>query len=158
MPQDERHRDGYLISTDPARLDIDAIHAYLSRSYWAKGIPRSIVERSIQGSLCFGLFSGAEQVGFARIISDRATFAYLCDVYVLEAHRGGGLGKWLIEEVMAHPDIKDVRRFMLATRDAHGLYARHGFAPATRPETLMEISIPGLYERADFLARIARAE
>src|SRR3954462_8285249 len=98
MPQEERQRDGYLISTDPARLDIDAIHAYLSRSYWAKGIPRSIVERSIQGSLCFGLVSGAREVGFARVISDRATFAYLCDVYVLEAHRGRGLGKWLIEE------------------------------------------------------------
>src|SRR5688572_17305768 len=144
MTQHERRRDGYLISTDPARLDVDAVHAYLSRSYWAKGIPRSIVARSIQGSLCFGLFSGPEQVGFARVISDRATFAYLCDVYVLEEHRGRGLGKWLIEAVMAHPDVRDVRRFTLGTRDAHGLYARHGFAAPARPETLMEISRPGL--------------
>jgi GNAT superfamily N-acetyltransferase len=146
MTHRERQRGAYVISTDPARLDTSAIHAYLTRSYWATGIPLGIVERSIQGSLCFGLFLGNEQVGFARVISDRATFAYLCDVYVLEEHRGHGLGKWLIDEVVAHPELAGLRRFVLATRDAHGLYARHGFKPLTRPEVFMEVVRPGIYE------------
>jgi GNAT superfamily N-acetyltransferase len=147
MAHHEWQRDGYVISTDPARLDVDAIHAYLTRSYWAAGIPRPLVARSIQGSLNFGLYSDAAQVGFARVISDRATFAYLCDVYVLEEHRGRSLGKWLIEEVMNHPELAGLRRFVLATRDAHGLYARHGFTPLARPHVFMEIARPGLYER-----------
>jgi len=147
MTHHERTRGDYVLSTDPARLDPSAIHAYLTRSYWAAGIPQDLVERSIRGSLCFGLFQGKEQVGFARVISDRATFAYLCDVYVLEEHRGHGLGKWLIEEVIAHPDLAGLRRFVLATRDAHGLYARHGFTPLARPEVFMEIARPGIYQR-----------
>src|SRR4051812_3746558 len=101
----EREKNGYLISTDPERLDLDAIHAYLSRSYWSKGIPKSVVERSLRGSLCFGLYTAGAQIGFARVISDRATFAYLCDVYVLEAERGKGLAKWLIQAVIEHPDL-----------------------------------------------------
>jgi GNAT superfamily N-acetyltransferase len=148
----ERRNGDYLISTDPDRLDIDAIQAYLSRSYWAEGIPRSVVAQSIPGSLCFGLYAAGAapgagaQVGFARVISDRATFAYLCDVYVLEEHRGKGLGKWLMEVVIAHPELGNLRRFMLGTRDAHGLYARHGFTPLARPHTFMEIARPGIYK------------
>jgi GNAT superfamily N-acetyltransferase len=144
----ERERDGYLISTAPERLDLDAIHAYLARSYWCEGIPKAIVERSIRGSLCFGLYKGSAQVGFARVISDRATFAYLCDVYVLEDERGQGLAKWLIETLVGHPDLAGLRRFVLATRDAHTLYARYGFTPLARPHTFMEIARPGLYKQA----------
>jgi len=143
----ERERDGYLISTAPERLDLDAIHAYLVRSYWSEGIPKSVVERSIQGSLCFGLYKGNEQVGFARVISDRATFAYLCDLYVLESERGKGLSKWLLETLLEHPDLANLRRFTLATRDAHGLYARYGFTPLARPQIFMEIARPGLYKQ-----------
>lgn len=143
----ERERDGYLISTAPERLDLDAIHAYLVRSYWSEGIPKSVVERSIRGSLCFGLYKGNEQVGFARVISDRATFAYLCDVYVLESERGKGLSKWLLETLLEHPELADLRRFTLATRDAHGLYARYGFTPLARPHIFMEIARPGLYKQ-----------
>jgi GNAT superfamily N-acetyltransferase len=146
MPHPEHQRDNYRISTDPARLDVDAIHAYLSRSYWAEQIPREIVERSLRGSLCFGLFDEQAQVGFARVITDRATFAYLCDVYVLEQHRQRGLSKWLMEIVSAHPDLQGLRRFTLVTRDAHGLYAQFGFTPIAAPERFMEIVRPGLYK------------
>jgi GNAT superfamily N-acetyltransferase len=137
--------DDYRISTDTHEMDVDAVHAYLTRSYWAEGIPRDVVERSISGSLCFGLFHGTAQVGFARAITDRATFAYLADVYVLEEHRGHGLGKRLVATVMAHPDLQGLRRFQLMTRDAHELYRQFGFASAARPEAQMEISRPGLY-------------
>ena len=138
-------RGQYSISTEPRRLDIDAIHAFLSRSFWAEGIPKELVAKAIANSLCFGLFDGPSQVGFARVVTDRATFAYLCDVYVLESHRGGGLGKWLIETVMAHPDLQGLRRFQLVTRDAHGLYSRHGFAGPRHPERYMEIFRHGMY-------------
>jgi GNAT superfamily N-acetyltransferase len=137
----------YSITTDPLRLDIDAIHGFLSRSFWAEGIPKETVAKAIANSLCFGLFDGTFQVGFARVVTDRATFAYLCDVYVLESHRGRGLGKWLIETVMAHPDLQGLRRFQLVTRDAHGLYARHGFAAPEAPERHMEIFRHGMYMR-----------
>jgi len=135
------------ISTDPSRLDVDAIHAYLRRSYWAQGIPRDIVARSIANSLCFGLYEGGAQVGFARVVTDTATYAYLCDVYVLESHQGRGLGKRLMEAVMAHPDLQGLRRFTLATRDAHGLYRRYGFAPPANPAGHMEIRVPDIYLR-----------
>lgn len=138
-------KEQYLITTDPQKLDLDAIHAYLSRSFWAEGIPKDTVARSIANSLCFGLFDGAAQVGFARVVTDRATYAYLCDVYVLESHRGHGLGKWLIETVMAHPDLQGLRRFQLVTRDAHGLYSRHGFAAPANPDRRMEIVKYGIY-------------
>ncbi len=116
------------ISTERARQDVDAIHAYLTRSYWAEGITRERVAKSLERSLCFGLFDGARQVGFARVVTDAATFAYLADVYVLEEYRGCGLGKRLIDAVRAHPDLADLRRFVLWTRDAHGLYEQFGFA------------------------------
>lgn len=135
----------YWITTDNQRLDLDAIHAYLSRSFWAEGIPKRTVAKAIENSLCFGLFDGAEQVGLARVVTDRATYAYLCDVYVLETHRGHGLGKWLIETVMAHPDLQGLRRFQLVTRDAHALYSRHGFAAPQHPERHMEIFRHGMY-------------
>ena len=138
-------RGQYSITTDRGELDIDAIHAYLSRSFWAEGIPKETVAKSIEHSLCFGLFDGAAQVGFARVVTDRATFAYLCDVYVLESHRGLGLGKWLIETVMSHPDLQGLRRFQLVTRDAHGLYSRHGFQAPENPDRHMEIFRHGMY-------------
>ncbi|HEY3122302.1 MAG TPA: GNAT family N-acetyltransferase [Vicinamibacteria bacterium] len=138
-PVQEEHRRGrFLVSTDPARLDLEAIHAYLSRSYWAAGRPREVIARSIEGSLCFGLYDGERQIGFARAITDRATFAYLADVYVLEDHRGQGLGVWLMECVFAHPDLQDLRRFTLVTRDAHDLYRKFGFEPLRQPEGYME--------------------
>src|SRR5207245_9210547 len=134
----EHRRGTFVISTDPARLDVGAIHAYLSRSYWAVGRPRAVVERSIAGSICFGLYDGPRQIGFARVITDRATYAYLADVYVLEEYRGQGLGVWLVDRVVAHPDLQDLRRFCLATRDAHGLYRKFGFEALSHPERVME--------------------
>ena len=135
----------YEISTDPARFDIDAIHAFLTQSYWSPGIPRATVARAIANSLCFGAFWQGQQVGFARMVTDKTTFAYLCDVYVLEAHRGHGLSKQLMEHVMKHPDLQGLRRMMLATRDAHGLYAQFGFTPLSAPERIMEVLKPNIY-------------
>lgn len=135
----------YRITTDPGKLDLAAVHAFLSRSFWAEGIPKATVAKAIANSLCFGLFDGDDQVGFARVVTDRATYAYLCDVYVLETHRGQGLGKWLIETVMAHPDLQGLRRFQLVTRDAHGLYSRHGFEAPISPDRHMEIFKHGMY-------------
>ena len=138
-------REGYSISTDPAKLDLDAIYSYLVRAYWCEGIPRQTMERAIANSLCFGLFRAKDQVGFARVVTDSATFAYLCDVYVLEHHRGKGLGKWLMECVMGHPALQGLRRFSLATRDAHGLYRQFGFRELSKPESKMEILRPDIY-------------
>jgi ribosomal protein S18 acetylase RimI-like enzyme len=138
---------GYEISSDPARLDAVAIHAYLSRSYWSPGISLDIVERALGNSLCFGVYertSGA-QVGLSRVVTDYATFAYLCDVYVLEQHRGHGLGKMMMAEVMAHPALTGARRIMLATRDAHGLYRQSGFGDVGQSRTLMEVVRPDIY-------------
>jgi len=131
----------YDISTDPTRLQPAAIHAYLTRSYWSPGIPKDVVERAIANSLCFGIYLGQAQVGFARVVTDKATFAYLADVYVLEEHRGQGLSKRLVETIQAHPDLQGLRRFLLATKDAHGLYAQFGFAPPARPGNLMEMRL-----------------
>lgn len=135
-------RDGYTISDDPSRVELDAVHAYLSReSYWARGVPRDVVERSIAGSLPFGLYApDGAQAGFARAVSDRATYAYLADVYVLDAHRGRGLGVWLVETVLAHPELSGLRRWVLFTEDAHGLYERFGFRPCATPERYMELA------------------
>ncbi len=131
--------DGYLISDDPARLDLSAIHAYLARSYWAAGVPREIIEEAVRHSLCVGLYTAdGAQVGLVRVVSDCATFAWLCDVYVLEAHRGRGLAKAMLRLVLTHPRLRTVRRLTLATRDAHGLYAQFGFTPVARPGTQME--------------------
>jgi GNAT superfamily N-acetyltransferase len=134
----ECRRGEYSISTDPARLDIDVIHRFLrDDSYWAAGVDREIVERSIDNSICFGLYDESRQVGFARVVTDRAAFAYLADVFVLPDHRGRGLGKWLVETVLSHPDLQNLRRFFLGTADAHSLYERHGFRPID-PALMME--------------------
>lgn len=134
------------ISTDPGELDIAMIHGFLSTvSSWAKGIDEARVRRSIAHSLCFGGYVGAEQVAFARVVTDRATFANLVDVFVLPQHRGQGHGKTLLQAVIAHPDLQGLRRFTLATADAHGLYARHGFAAPKQAEALMEIHVPDCY-------------
>jgi GNAT superfamily N-acetyltransferase len=142
-----RKKGKYSISTNPKRLDLDAIHGFLSRSFWAEAIPKKLVAKSIRNSLCFGLFHEGEQVGFARVVTDRATFAYLCDVYILESHRGRGLSTWLIEAVMAHPDLQGLRRFQLVTRDAHGLYKRFAFRAPKHPDRHMEIFRHGMYLR-----------
>ena len=119
-------RDGYAISDDPSRLDIDVIHGFLARSYWALDVPRETVERSIEHSLNFGLYRGEDQIGYARVVTDYARFAYLADVFVLEEHRGRGLGIWLVELVVAHPRLQGLQRWMLGTRDAHSLYEKVG--------------------------------
>ena len=147
-------RDAYRVSTDRELLDIDLIHHYLSlESYWARGIPRAIVEKSVRNALCFGLFYHESQVsfqesqvGFARVTTDYATFAYLGDVFVLEAHRGNGLGKWLIACVTSHPELQNLRRWMLATADAHALYTKYNFTSLAKPEKFMELHNPAAYQ------------
>ena len=135
----EHRPDGYTISTDKTRLDTGLIHNFLSEdSYWAQDRPYDVVERSIDHSLCFGVYAGTEQVGFARVVTDYVTFAWLCDVFIVESHRGRGLGKRLVETVVAHPDLDGIRLFSLATRDAHELYRRYaGFEPLEVPEKWM---------------------
>ena len=135
----------YEISTDKSRLDLAAIHAYLSTSYWSPGVPREIVARAIEHSLCFGVFHAGAQVGFARVVTDRATFAYLADVYLLEEHRGRGVARELVGAVMAHPELQGLRRMLLATRDAHGLYEKFGFRPLASPGVMMEVHRPDVY-------------
>ena len=132
----------YDISTDPGRLQPDAIHAYLTRSYWSPGIPKEVVARGIANSMCFGIYQGESQVGFARVVTDKASFAYLADVYVLEEHRGQGLSKRLVGEILAHPELQGLRRVLLATADAHGLYAQFGFKALAAPDRMMEVRIP----------------
>ena len=140
------HRDGYTVSTDPARLDLDVIHGFLASSYWAAGIPREIVARSIAHSMPFGIYDADAQVGFARVITDRATFGYLGDVFVLEAHRGRGLSKWLMECILSHPELQSFRRWVLLTRDAHGLYQQFGFTAVADATRYMERWRPKAYE------------
>jgi len=176
----EHRRGEFLISTDPARLDLDVIHGFLTNCYWAKGIPREVVARSIEHSLCFGVYHdasgrfprlakearrGAPQVGpakaaergvpgcvapqvaFARVVSDFATVAYLGDVFVVESHRGHGLSKWMMECIVQHPALQNLRRWILLTRDAHGLYSQFGFTPVKAPERYMELHNADIYER-----------
>jgi GNAT superfamily N-acetyltransferase len=143
----EWRRDEFLISTDRRRLDLDVVHEYLSRSYWAAGMPRETLERGIENSLTFGIYHGERQAGFARVITDLATFAYLSDVFVLEPYRKRGLSKWLLECVLAHPDLQGLRRFALFTRDASGLYERYGFAPARSASTYLERWTPNVYAK-----------
>ena len=138
----------YEISTDPARIDIGMVHEFLTNSYWAKGIPLETVLRSIENSISFGVYHGQQQVGFARIISDQATFAYLADVFISPAYRGRGLSRWLLECIVSHPDLQGLRRWMLATKDAHGLYAKLGFTPIKHPDSWMEIHRPDVYAKA----------
>ena len=138
MAFEGRHHD-YVLSDDPARLDIDAIHTYLTRSYWAAGIPREIVARSLNHSLCLGIYApDGEQVGLVRVVSDFTTFAYLCDVYVLEQHRGRGLAKAAMSLLQSHPQLQGLRRMQLVTQDAHGLYEQFGFSVVKEPERHME--------------------
>jgi GNAT superfamily N-acetyltransferase len=139
-------KDDYLISTDKTKLDIGFIHHFLStEAYWSKGIPLDTVQRAIQNSLNFGVFHQDKQVGYARIVSDLATVAYLGDVFIIPEHRGQGLSKWLIEQVMAHPDLKGLRRWVLLTRDAHELYRQYGWQSIASPDRWMEIHDPAVY-------------
>lgn len=137
--------EGYAISSDPGLLDLNVIHGFISQSYWAKGIPRDLVERMVKNSFCFGVYHQAAQVGFARIITDRATFAYLADVFILPEHRGKGLSKALVQAILAHPDLQGLRRWMLVTLDAQSLYEQFGFKAVEHPERYMEIHRPGMY-------------
>jgi len=145
----EHRRDEFLVSTDRSRLDLNTIHNFLTNCYWAKGIPRETVARSIEHSLCFGVYDGSgTQIGFTRVVSDFATVAYLGDVFVVESHRGRGLSTWLMECIMQHPALQGLRRWILLTRDAHGLYAQFGFTPVKAPERYMELHRPDVYERS----------
>jgi GNAT superfamily N-acetyltransferase len=143
----EYRRGEFLISTSRERLSLDVIHGFLANCYWAKGIPREVVARSMEHSLCFGIYeSSGAQIGFARVVSDFATVAYLGDVFVLESYRGRGLSKWLMECVVQHPALQNLRRWILLTRDAHGLYSQFGFTPVKAPERYMELHQPNVYE------------
>ncbi|HEY6768038.1 MAG TPA: GNAT family N-acetyltransferase [Candidatus Sulfotelmatobacter sp.] len=144
----EFRRGDLLISTDPGRLDMDVIHGFLTNCYWAKGISKEIVRRSIEHSLCFGIYDGGSQVGLARVISDFATFAYLGDVFVVESHRGRGLSKWLMECIVGHPALQGLRRWILLTRDAQGLYSQFGFTALNAPERYMELHRADVYRSA----------
>jgi GNAT superfamily N-acetyltransferase len=141
----EYRRGEFVISTDREKLSLDVVHGFLTNCYWAKGIPRETVARSIEHSLCFGVYEGIAQVGFARVVSDFATVAYLGDVFVLESHRGLGLSKWLMERVVGHPALQNLRRWILLTRDAHGLYSQFGFTAVKDPERYMEVHRAEVY-------------
>jgi GNAT superfamily N-acetyltransferase len=143
----EYRRGEFLISTERERLNLDVVHGFLTNCYWAKDISREIVARSVEHSLCFGIYEGSgAQVGFARVVSDLATVAYLGDVFVLESHRGRGLSKWLMQCIVQHPALQNLRRWILLTRDAHGLYSQFGFTPVKAPERYMELHRPDVYE------------
>jgi N-acetylglutamate synthase-like GNAT family acetyltransferase len=141
-------REGFAITTETSFFNVEFVHAFLSKSYWAENIPLETVQRSIDHSLCFGVFHLGRQIGFARMITDKATFGYLADVFIDEAYRGQGLSKWLMEEIMAHPDLQGLRRIMLATRDASGLYEQFGFSALSFPERWMQIHQPDIYKKA----------
>ncbi len=142
----EWKRDGYIVTTDRAEIDVDVVHTFLSdESYWARGIPREVVVRAIAGSLCFSVFCGDAQIGFARVISDHATVGYLSDVFIVPLHRGEGLSKWLVECILSHPELQGLRRFVLVTADAHGLYEKFGFSALKSPERWMEKHDPDIY-------------
>ncbi|MBI3943518.1 MAG: GNAT family N-acetyltransferase [Chloroflexi bacterium] len=143
----EYTQGGFSISTDPSKLQLNVIHEFLKNAYWCKNIPRALVQKAIAHSLCYGIYEGTQQVGFARVITDFATYAYLSDVFVLESHRGRGLSKWLMTCIQMHPDLQGLRRWTLATRDAHGLYSQFGFYPLKAPERWMEISDSDIYLR-----------
>jgi len=141
-------KNNFTITTDPAKLDIPYIHAWLSeRSYWAQEIPVATVQASITGSVCFGVYEGERQIGFARVVTDKATFGYLADVFIDEQYRGQGLSKWMMEVILSHPELQGFRRWMLATLDAHGLYAQFGFLPLDQPERIMIKPNPDIYRK-----------
>lgn len=139
-------RNSYLISTDKSKIDLDTIYNFLSKSYWAEGISKQIIQKSIENSLCFGIYVRGTVIGFARVITDFATFAYLADVFIVPQERGKGLSKWLIQVIIDHPQLQHLRRFTLATKDAHGLYAKFGFKPFDKPERWMERHNPDVYK------------
>lgn len=141
------HKDEYTITTDASRVDIPYVHSFLSNSYWAAGIPVETVQRSVNGSMCFSVFKNEQQIGFARMITDKATFGYLADVFIDENYRGQGLSKWLVEVIMNHPDLQGFRRLMLATRDAHELYRKFGFSALTNTDRWMAIHYPDVYKK-----------
>ena len=147
-------KDHFTITTDKEKFDIDLIHSFLTQSYWAEGISKEIVQRSIDGALCFAVVDNdnadlpaGRQVGFARMITDKATFAYLADVFIIEEYRGLGLSKWLMEVIMSHPDLQGLRRMMLATRDAHSLYKKFGFTPLNNTDRWMQIHNTDVYKK-----------
>jgi GNAT superfamily N-acetyltransferase len=135
----EWRRGRYRVSTDPGRLDIAGTAAFLGTTYWAQGRPEAIVRRSIEGSIAFGVYDGDRQVGFARVVTDRVTFGWVCDVFIRDSHQGRGLGMWLMRCVLAHPELQVLRRWLLASTSARGLYARLGFSPLPAPERFMQI-------------------
>lgn len=149
----ERSQGEFTVSTDPARVNLELVYDFLTNCYWAKGITRDVVSRSIENSLPFGVYRGAKQVGFARVITDRATFAYIADVFILEPYRGHGLSKLLMQCIMEHPELQGLRRWSLATRDAHRLYTQFGFRPVAKPEMWMEIHRPEVYSSAQKMSR-----
>jgi len=146
----------YEIDTDKARLDRALIHRFLARSHWAKGLPVAVLERAIEHSLAFGLYRDGSQVGFARVVTDHATFAYLADVFVVSGERGKGLGRWLVENILAHPGLQGLRRWLLGTRDAHGLYHRCGFSEPAPPFAFLERHDPAIYTRSGGARRSRR--
>jgi|SRR4029453_12576714 len=148
MSNFEERKDNFLISTDNSKLDINLIHDYLSNhSYWAEGIPFETVKRSIENAVCFGVYENDKQVGFARVVTDKATFGYLGDVFILESHRGKGLSKWLMECVLKHPELQGFRRWILLTRDAQELYKQFGFVQFHAPERCMELWYQDVYKK-----------
>lgn len=147
MEKTEWRKDEYVISTDKSKIDVEIVHAFLSHSYWAENIPLEVVRKSIDHSLCFAIYRKKELIGFARVISDFATFAYLADVFILPGERGKGLSKWLMEIIIAHPELQGLRRFTLATRDAHTLYTQFGFVSFDKPERWMQKHDPDVYKK-----------
>ena len=142
----EWEKEGYMISTDKEKIDVKYVHTILKQMYWSEDIPLNVVERSIKGSLCFAVYDQDKQVGFARVITDKATFAYLADVFIDPVYRGKGLSKWMMQTIVNHPELQGLRRFMLATKDAHSLYTQFGFTPITFPERWMQIHKPDVYK------------
>jgi GNAT superfamily N-acetyltransferase len=142
----EVHKEGFIITTDKNKIDAAYVHQFLKQSYWAEGIPLSVVQQSIKGSLCFAVLHNEKQIGFARVITDEATFAYLADVFIHEAFRNRGLAKWLVQTILNYPTLQGLRRFMLATKDAHSLYAQAGFTPLPIPERWMQLHFPDVYK------------
>ena len=148
MKSVEYSRGEFTVSTDRSRLDLQLVHDFLGASYWAKDIPRDVFMKSVENSLCFGVYEGPGQIGFARVITDYATFAYLGDVFIIESHRRRGLANFLMECIVQHPQLQGLRRWTLATRDAHQLYAKFGFKPLGRPDRFMELHNPEVYKKA----------
>jgi GNAT superfamily N-acetyltransferase len=143
----EELKNRFSISTDKSKIDLSTIHNFLKSSYWSENIPIAIVEKSINNSLCFGIYEGEKQVGFARVITDYATFAYLADVFILEPYRGQGLGKWLVKTILKHPELQGLKKWLLVTKDAHELYRQYGFQNLTIPERYMDIVNSNIYKQ-----------